>query len=267
MTMKGCSSFQLNKLNTQISSGKEKVICKLRGECIKSALELKLILCSRNMNVVTIESVTSGLIASTLTDVSHGGQYLYGGFVVYDIDAKRRWTEVTSKNVYNKVAVKEMAEGAIKNSRAMMSIAISGNATPFKDSLDCVGVAHLGVSVREKESLKTKVVKINVCERVKEICSTWKKNHTSKTYPSLEDTMYLNNVLRHLFTLEAIKFAIKILSKHKKPLGYLDVMAYDDTYSEVYEPSDIINFNLKHRKTTREWPVNKKANSLCSDRK
>lgn len=264
--MKECSSFQLNNLNTKLSSKKQKVISQLREDCIKVALELKLILCSRNINVVTMESVTSGLIASTLTDVSHGGQYLYGGFVVYDTDAKRRWTDVTSKNVYNKVAVKEMAEGALKNSRAMTSIAISGNATPFKDSLDCVGIAHVGVSIREKDGFKTKVIKIDVCTQIQELCSTWKQNHTSKTYPSLEDTMYLNHILRHLFTLEAIKFSIKILSKHRKPLGYVDAMKYDDTYLDNYEPSDVINFHLKQRKTTRQWPVYKKSDTLCSDK-
>ena len=46
-------------------------------------------------------------------------------------------------------------------------IHISGNATPYKDSLDCVGVCHLGVSIRGKDGIHTKVKSSKKATKVK----------------------------------------------------------------------------------------------------
>lgn len=52
-----------------------------------------------------------------------------------------------------------MSEGSLKKSRAMVSLAITGNTTPYKDSLNCTGVAHISVSLRTNKGIKTNVKK------------------------------------------------------------------------------------------------------------
>ena len=262
-----CDSYQLNYLQVNFTDLQNKELIKLRTKSIQEALKLKQLLCSHQINIVTIESVTSGLIASTLTDVSQGGSYLYGGLVVYDIDAKRKWADVTTPNVYNKVAAKQMAEGTLKNSRAIISIAISGNATPYKDSLDCLGVCHLGVSIRGKDGIHTKVKRINVCKNIETICKKWKNDHEKNTYPKLKDTMFINNIVRYLFTIEALTYTFKVLESYKKPFGFVNEMPYDTNYLDYYEPSDIINNHLKNRFFNRKWQTYEKQNSLCLDKR
>ena len=39
---------------------------------------------------------------------------LYGGFIVYDTDAKRKWIKVDTPSVYSDEMPKQMAEGALK---------------------------------------------------------------------------------------------------------------------------------------------------------
>ena len=36
-----------------------------------------------------------------MTDISTQGVLLYGGFIVYNTDAKRKWAGVTTGNLYN----------------------------------------------------------------------------------------------------------------------------------------------------------------------
>jgi len=84
------------------------------------------------LKVATAESITGGLIFSTLVDIPYGGSYKYGCFGVYDTDAKRTLLGVTTNDVYTHKCVKEMAIGILKNSNATFGIAVSGNAMPIQ---------------------------------------------------------------------------------------------------------------------------------------
>jgi nicotinamide mononucleotide (NMN) deamidase PncC len=127
----------------------EKTLISLRDNSLKNSIKLKMYLKEHELNLVTVESVTSGLIASTLTDVGHAGDVLYGAHVVYDTDAKRKWLNITTPNLYNKETAKQMAKNILLKSRAMVSLSITGNATPYKDSLGCTGIAHIAVGIRQ----------------------------------------------------------------------------------------------------------------------
>ena len=59
---------------------------------------------SNELNIVTAESLTAGMIAATLVDLAPGyGSYVYGGHAVYDSDAKRQFLGVTQGDVYTEV--------------------------------------------------------------------------------------------------------------------------------------------------------------------
>lgn len=82
------------------------------------------------LQVATAESLTAGLIFSTLVDVPFGGAHKYGCFSVYDTDAKRVFLGVTALDVYTLECAAQMAVGVLRNSNASLAIAVSGNAMP-----------------------------------------------------------------------------------------------------------------------------------------
>lgn len=83
--------------------------------------------------LVTAESCTAGLIAATLADTEGAGQLLDCAFVVYSPEAKQRCLNVKpqtleSCNLTSEQVAREMALGALHNSRANLAIANTGVA-------------------------------------------------------------------------------------------------------------------------------------------
>jgi nicotinamide mononucleotide (NMN) deamidase PncC len=229
----------------------------------KAALLLKKTLCQYKLNLVTCESVTSGLIASTMSAVGIGGQYLYGGFIVYDTDAKRRWCGVTTPNLYHKGTAVEMARGALKNSGAMVSLAITGNALPYADSLLCTGIADIAVCIRGHYPTSGKLqksvefvtfsIRINVCQdRSDNVCSEWTDKYEFDTtgkvinYPNPNQNHYVNKKIRAMMVEEALVFCANSVKDAFSLKIILEDIPYNKWMSEYTgcgEPSDII---MKH---------------------
>lgn len=85
--------------------------------------------------LATAESCTAGGVAYALTSVSGSSDWFDCGFITYSNDAKQAILAVSSETLLSFGAVseqtaREMAEGALKNSRAHASIAITGVAGP-----------------------------------------------------------------------------------------------------------------------------------------
>ena len=93
-----------------------------------STLKKKSAYDDRPLQVATAESLTAGLIFSTLVDVPWGGNHKYGCFSVYDTDAKRMLLGVKEPDVYTIECASQMAVGVLRNSNATLAIAVSGNA-------------------------------------------------------------------------------------------------------------------------------------------
>lgn len=99
------------------------------------------------LQVVTAESLTAGMIASTLVDLSPGyGSYVYGGFAVYDSDAKRKFLGVHEADVYTPACARQMAAGALEASRATASIAVTGQAGPSPPAV--LGIVDIAAALR-----------------------------------------------------------------------------------------------------------------------
>ncbi len=102
-----------------------------------------------NIKIASAESCTGGLIASLITEISGSSQIFERGFVVYSNLAKEQNLGVDAEilkqfgAVSEKVA-KEMAIGAIKNSAANLSIAVTGISGPDGGSDDKpVGLVYI----------------------------------------------------------------------------------------------------------------------------
>lgn len=91
-----------------------------------------------NIKIVSAESCTGGLMSALITEIAGSSQIFDRGFVVYSNLAKEQNLGVNSKTLndfgaVSEEAAKEMAIGAIKNSNANLSIAITGIAGPQSD--------------------------------------------------------------------------------------------------------------------------------------
>ncbi|MEG0936803.1 MAG: CinA family protein [Comamonas sp.] len=100
--------------------------------------------------LATAESCTGGMIAAACTDLAGSSQWFDRGFVTYSNEAKTEMLGVPAELIAKHGAVSEevvraMAEGAIRHSRAQVSIAVTGIAGPGGGSVEKpVGTVWVG---------------------------------------------------------------------------------------------------------------------------
>ncbi len=87
------------------------------------------------MLLVTAESCTGGWIAQAMTAISGSTSWFDRGFITYSNSSKIEMLGVKSSilqqfGAVSEEVVREMAEGALQNSAAQLSIAVSGIAGP-----------------------------------------------------------------------------------------------------------------------------------------
>ena len=89
----------------------------------------------KGFKIVTAESCTAGLIGATVAMTAGSSAWLDRGFIVYTPEAKNEMLDVSFETIKtfeitsNNVA-EEMAIGALKNSKANISLAVTGVAGP-----------------------------------------------------------------------------------------------------------------------------------------
>ena len=114
------------------------------------------------LRIVTAESCTGGLIAGCLTEIAGSSDVVEGGFIVYADRAKTALLNVPETLLKNFGAVSEevaraMAKGAIENSSAGLSIAVTGIAGPDGGTaLKPVGLVHLAAA-RDARAIEHRV--------------------------------------------------------------------------------------------------------------
>lgn len=92
-------------------------------------------LIEKSLHIVTAESCTGGWLAQALTSVAGASAFFDRGFITYSNESKVELLGVSEKvltefGAVSEQAVKEMAQGALKYSRAQVSLAITGLAGP-----------------------------------------------------------------------------------------------------------------------------------------
>jgi nicotinamide-nucleotide amidase len=108
------------------------------------------------LKLATAESCTGGLLAALLTDVAGFGHVFDRGFVVYSKDAKCDLLGIAREKVDSCGAVSrpvavEMAQGALRRSRADVTISITGFAGPGGPD-DEDGLVHFACARRDGET-------------------------------------------------------------------------------------------------------------------
>jgi nicotinamide-nucleotide amidase len=89
----------------------------------------------RKVEIVTAESCTGGGLAAAITRISGSAKWYERGFVTYANDAKKDLLGVSQRTLKRHGAVseevaREMAVGALANSRADVSVSVTGIAGP-----------------------------------------------------------------------------------------------------------------------------------------
>ncbi|MDR5743902.1 CinA family protein [Caballeronia sp. LZ029] len=115
--------------------------------------------------LATAESCTGGMVATAITDISGSSAWFERGFVTYSNLAKIEMIGVPAALIEQHGAVSEpvakaMAEGALRNSRAQVSVAITGVAGPAGGSdAKPVGTVSFAWSNRLDTGVETQLFK------------------------------------------------------------------------------------------------------------
>jgi nicotinamide-nucleotide amidase len=114
---------------------------------------------ARGIKIATAESCTGGLVAALLTEIAGSSATVERGFIVYSNAAKQEMLGVPGDMIADFGAVSEpvaraLAEGALHESRANLTVSITGiagpgGATPMKP----VGLVHFA-SARENRAIR-----------------------------------------------------------------------------------------------------------------
>lgn len=110
---------------------------------------------NKNLTISTSESVTCGLIAKYIGDISGISSYYKGGFVVYSNEAKINLLSVNKETIdkygaVSKETAREMCLNTSKIMKTNISISITGNAGPNVMENKENGKSYVCISVDEK---------------------------------------------------------------------------------------------------------------------
>jgi nicotinamide-nucleotide amidase len=114
------------------------------------------------LRIATAESCTGGLVAGVLTDIAGSSDVVDCGFVTYSNEAKQTMLGVPAATLAHHGAVSEktaeaMAQGALKNSRADIAVAITGIAGPGGGTKQKpVGLVYFAAARRDGRTLARK---------------------------------------------------------------------------------------------------------------
>jgi nicotinamide-nucleotide amidase len=104
------------------------------------------------IKIAAAESCTGGLIAALLTETAGSSDVFERGFVTYSNQAKEEMLGVPGAMIRHNGAVSEsvaraMAEGAIRQSRAQLAVAVTGIAGPGGGTDEKpVGLVHIAAA-------------------------------------------------------------------------------------------------------------------------
>jgi len=107
---------------------------------------------AQGLRIATAESCTGGLVAALLTEIAGSSDVFGRGFVTYSDKAKEELLGVPAALLRQHGAVSEavaraMAHGAVRNSTAQLSVAVTGIAGPGGGSEEKpVGLVHIAAA-------------------------------------------------------------------------------------------------------------------------
>lgn len=130
-------------------------------EAEKFVSELK----RRGFTVTTVESLTGGMIASTIVSVPGASEVFREGYVTYCDEAKHKLVGVSLDTLRIKTAVseetaREMAEGGRSRADSSLALSATGIAGPDGGTEEKpVGLVYIGCATKEKTEVRRLLLK------------------------------------------------------------------------------------------------------------
>ena len=131
----------------------------IEAELRRAARRILQLCRARDLRVATAESCTGGLVAAALTEIAGSSDVVDSGFVTYSNEAKKRLLGVPAATLARHGAVSAetaaaMAAGALRNSKADISVSITGVAGPGGGSKQKpVGLVYFAATRRDGRRL------------------------------------------------------------------------------------------------------------------
>ena len=137
------------------------------------------------LKLVTSESVTGGLLWATIVNIPFFGKYKYGCFGVYATDAKKKFLDVSTTDVYTHECAKQMAEGSLKKSNASLAISVTGNAMPCPEEKNLIGEVFIGIAGYTRDrKIRVETHVFNFCKLDENnnitLCEQWYNSHNDQ---------------------------------------------------------------------------------------
>jgi len=115
---------------------------------------------AQGVRIATAESCTGGMVAAALTEVPGASDVVERGFVTYSNEAKIELLDISPRTLEMHGAVsaeiaREMANGALRNSYAQLTVSVTGIAGPGgsehkPEGRVCFAVARAGQETRSE---------------------------------------------------------------------------------------------------------------------
>lgn len=124
-----------------------------------TAHEIVAQLIAKDLSIATAESLTAGMLSSTLADVPGASTVLQGGVVAYNNTIKHRLLGVSADTLAARGAVdaetaKQMAQGARERFQAALAVATTGVAGPEPAEGKAVGIVFIALATTDQTIAK-----------------------------------------------------------------------------------------------------------------
>ena len=126
----------------------------LDADIHSEAETLAALLTERGLFVTAAESLTGGMISSSLVDIPGSSNWFSDGFVTYSNESKIKRLGVDAQTLVRETAVsapvaRMMAAGALEKSGADFAVAVTGLAGPGADEYGRpAGLVYIGIAFR-----------------------------------------------------------------------------------------------------------------------
>ena len=108
---------------------------------------------NKSLTITTAESCTGGMVASSIVNISGASDIFKEGYITYSILGVKHETLEKYKAVSAETAA-QMAEGAVRISKADISVSVTGVAGPSREDDKPVGLVYIGCCYKGETHVK-----------------------------------------------------------------------------------------------------------------